>query len=424
MKKIILTLTVLAVTLTLTACAPVIEQLTLIEEIVLDDELTEAKEIPNIGFTTGEVSATSDNIILAASDFADYESEYNCYSSSLHYDTLTDNEKLVYHGLEYAMEHAYSSVIVENSLISSSEELEKILNYLSLDSPLLEQNIFYEYGTLTTYHDIIIDSTFNHQVALEGYYITIENFKQQWWDKKKEAIIEAKKIIEELPPGLSKEETAEQLFINLCRNTEYVYSKTLNATQVMPNLYDALITKKTQCDGFSNALSLLYNMAGITCSEKLYHAMGDELGHTWNFFELNGKWYNADATNASLIPTDRTYMHGGINYGFSDILQIKKHAYSANYPVSIEPLYMPIDGHFTSVTDENVVNIAYDSFNNHMGQWSLLIFDSLDENELEKQMNSLATKLQQSVYYLTFDIVESRTALLIHKENLINYIEP
>lgn len=424
MKYIKIIFLILFFSILLTGCGPLISHLTFIEELALEGEIAVAESIANIGFTEGEVTENSENVVMIATDFTNYESEYNVYSSSLHYDCLNENEKLIYHALEYAMENSYSSVMVERNMVKDIKDLEKVLNYLSLDSPLLEQNLFYELGTVTTYHDIELDSIFPHKAKLDGYYITVKNFEKQWWDKKLEAIEEAKKRVAALPADLTKTEKAEQLFIQLCSGTEYVLSKRLNDTQVMPNLYDALISGKTQCDGFSNALSLLYNMAGITCSEKIYHATEEELGHTWNFFEIDGKWYNADATNPSLIPTDRTYMHAGMNFGFSDILQSKKHVFSANYPEGTEQLFMPVDGHFSSIEDEAFVDTAYDAYYAHQGQWTLILLDTYNEEAVDKQLKQLATKMRQTIYYLTFDCMDNRTALLIYEEGLINYIAP
>lgn len=424
MKYIKIIFLVLFISISLTGCGPLISHLTFLEELALEGEIAVAESISNIGFTKGEVSESSENIVMIATDFTNYESEYNIYSSSLHYDCLNENEKLIYHALEYAMENSYTSVLIERRLVNDIKDLEKILNYLSLDSPLLEQNLFYELGIVTTYHDIELDSIFPHKAKLDGYYITVKNFEQQWWDKKLEAIEEAKRHVDALPEDLTKIEKAEQLYIQLCTGTEYVLSKRLNSTQVMPNLYDALISGKTQCDGFSNALSLLFNMAGITCSEKIYHATDEELGHTWNFFEIDGKWYNADATNSSLIPTDRTYMHAGINFGFCDMLQSKKHVFSANYPESTEQLFMTVDGHFSSIEDEAFINTAYTAYNTHQGQWALILLDSYDEETADIQLQRLATRMQHTIYYLTFDYADNRTVLLIYEEGLINYIDP
>ena len=117
-------------------------------------------------------------------------------------------------------------------------------------------------------------------------------------------------------------------------------------------------------------------------------------------------------------------MHSGMNFGFSDILQTKKHIYSANYPAGNEQLFMPIDGHFTSIEDEAFIDTAYNAYHAHQGQWTLILFDTYDETAAEKQLQNLATKMRQTIYYLTFDCTEKRTALLIYDEGLINYIDP
>lgn len=423
MKKFRLLLATILIMLCFTGCAPVVNQLVLLEEKFLEEEISAVEDTPHIGFCPGEFDEES-QVIMSASAFTDYESDYTVYSSSIHYDTLTDNEKLVYHAFEYAMENGYSSVLLDNSLVEKSKDLGTILELFSLDSPLLEQNLFYEHGTFTTYHNLEADSFFQHQVEFDGYYITVDNFDAKWWPQRLEAIDKAKEIVATLSPDMSDAEKAEKLFLHLAYNTRYALSKTLNETTVQPNLYDALISGKTQCDGFSNAISLLFNMAGIPCSEKIYHAANDELGHTWNCFEIDGKWYNADATGTSLVPTDTTYMHAGIDFAFPDIMQEKKNVYSDHYPECTESLYMPIDAHYATIDDEAFVENAKNAYDSHHGQWALIMLDSYDEGSAEEQLTKLATRMNQTVYYMTFDCTENRTALLIYEEGLINYTDP
>ena len=95
MKKIKFIILGLLISLTATGCEPIIKQLTFIEEIVMEDELVAAESILNIGFNEGNVTEFSENIVMIATDFTDYKSEYNVYSSSLHYDCLSENEKVL-----------------------------------------------------------------------------------------------------------------------------------------------------------------------------------------------------------------------------------------------------------------------------------------------------------------------------------------
>ncbi len=57
----------------------------------------------------------------------------------------------------------------------------------------------------------------------------------------------------------------------------------------------ALIHKKCVCMGFSNALCLLLNKAGIDCI-----SINDNADHAWNIVKLDDGYYHADASRASM----------------------------------------------------------------------------------------------------------------------------
>lgn len=57
----------------------------------------------------------------------------------------------------------------------------------------------------------------------------------------------------------------------------------------------ALISKKCVCMGFSHALCLLMNKAGIECI-----SINDNADHAWNIVKLDGGYYHVDASRASM----------------------------------------------------------------------------------------------------------------------------
>ena len=60
--------------------------------------------------------------------------------------------------------------------------------------------------------------------------------------------------------------------------------------------YDAVCKGQTLCDGYSNMLSLLFNLIGVECCEAMGYDKEDEAGHTWVVAKLDGEYYNFDPT--------------------------------------------------------------------------------------------------------------------------------
>lgn len=66
----------------------------------------------------------------------------------------------------------------------------------------------------------------------------------------------------------------------------------------------ALIHKKCVCMGFSNALCLLMNKAGIECI-----SINDNADHAWNIVKLDDGYYHVDASRASMNHAKDRYLN-------------------------------------------------------------------------------------------------------------------
>ncbi|WP_408070676.1 leucine-rich repeat protein [Butyrivibrio sp. JL13D10] len=77
----------------------------------------------------------------------------------------------------------------------------------------------------------------------------------------------------------------------ICKKTKY----SLNITAEESLAYGSLVKGKTKCTGYSNALSLLCELADIPCKEVIGYC-GD-VPHMWNIVQLeDGEWYEVDVT--------------------------------------------------------------------------------------------------------------------------------
>ena len=365
-----------------------------------------SEQRPHIAFSRGTLFEDSKEKFFEASEFENRTFNSSQYRVDMFYSNLTEEERIVYSAFEYAMEEGYTNILIDDLLVPNIDSLGKILRFFSLDSPLMEQNLRFESGDFTTYYENEIMGN----TAFDGFYITVHNFTEELWNKKLAAIKKAEEIVAEIPQSLTAAEKAEYLY-RIVAQADYVeYVNTLGT--VSPYLYDALITGKTHCDGYTNAISLLFNMAGIECVEKNYTAENEEVGHTWNAFLIDGKWYNCDGAGGSMIPKRECSMKAGYFFGFSDTLQEYAPDYEELYPTSEEGLYMQIDARIPSA-DNNFFNSVIGGYRKHNNEWALVILDNGNEDMITAQMEKIANHLNSSVYYYVYDLNQGHIAVLV-----------
>ncbi len=250
------------------------------------------KRIENDGEQFVEFSNESDDSVrVSATEIKEYQSEYSYCNSTFYRDQLEGDDLLLYNTLLYAMEHSFTDAV----LFVEDPDMDPFIarECLSLDSPFLEQN-YTEADLFYTYTDGSI-----------GF--SIESFNERQWNLKMEALEKAQEIVQNIPEGNDTQQKKMKFLYNyVCENVAYVEYDDGDRPDY---LYDAVCEGQSICDGYSNMLLLLYNLAGINCCE----AMGDdtedegvesEAGHTWVVAEYEGKFYNFDPTYDSDIGED------------------------------------------------------------------------------------------------------------------------
>ena len=149
---------------------------------------------------------------ISAEVFDTYESEYAAYGATVYYESLTQPEQRVYHIVQYAMDHSQPCIFIDDRLlVGIKENLEEILFCLALDHPLLEQNVNWQCWGV----DYLIPNPnpFSKEPdeKLTGVILEIKEFTPAKLEKKKSAIMEAERILKELPATSSNEKKAEFL---------------------------------------------------------------------------------------------------------------------------------------------------------------------------------------------------------------------
>lgn len=390
---------------------------------------------PHLAFSKGVLFDGTESI-LTTKQFNKKHIKYTSYRGSLHYDSLPRQEQIVYRAIEYGMENGYTNILIDNLIINDIDRLPHIVYALSLDSPLLEQNLRFEYGDFTSEFSTKMLGFFSRSAVFDGFYITIKNFENSLWEKKLLAINKATEIVDALPENIDNAQKAERLFYYLANNVVYDKNKYPDSYEVYPYLYDALIGGTSHCDGYANALSLLYNLAGINCVEKSYgssvntqEADGSteavtSLGHTWNFAQIGDDWYNIDASEKTLVPSvSGTELHGGVLYCFEDDLQQKAPDYNEIYPSVNEGLYLKVDRHLANTNASDFVVQIKSALAEHSNKWALVVVDSLNTTRLEREIQLVVNELHNNLTYFAFSCKDDRTAIFICSSNLQRYFE-
>ena len=371
-----------------------------------------------IAFSVG-ASLESEKIVFDTEEFKNIKNYGSNYRASMFYDKLNDSQKIVYTAFEYAMENGYTNIFVDNNLVENAASLEKILIYLSLDSPLLEQNLKYNIGKIG-------NITVKKNDGFDGFSITVPNFSESLWNYKLLALREAKQLVKEIPKNLSDAEKAEIIY-RIVSVIEYFDYKELTTEDyedwgyevVYPYLYNALVTGKTLCDGYSNAFSLLCNMVGIPCVEKVCDINTVKpTGHTWNYFCIDGKWYNADAMHGDMIPNTDLGIGPGFQFGFSDELQQNIPLFRDEYPITEGGLLLKIDVEMKSANDNGFYNNLLSAYKKHDNNYALIVIDKFEKYALQSQINKLQSAVGKALQYNTFEVIDGKTVVFVYRWGL------
>lgn len=324
--------------------------------------------------------------------------EYAGYGATAYYDTLTDLEQTIYRIVQYAMDKCMPCVFIDARLLPKlEEEMEEILFCIALDNPLLEQNMNWQYWGAS--YLIPNPNPFSNEPGqkLEGVIVEVKEFTPEKLEKKKKAIVAAQQILEGMPSADQDQQKAEYLYRYLGEHVEYFNAEDWGEERDF--LYDALCERKTLCDGFANAYSLLCNMEGITCVEKMYTPGVDDEeneGHTWNAVLLDGVWYNVDPTGADEVQGDYPTL---MNFGFSDALLEYAVDYEDRAPKCEQELIEPdVTVTKTSQAGKQVKN-AWKTIKKTDRKYVIVRFP--DGEPKKSVMQKIANSLQRGITYIS-----------------------
>jgi len=137
----------------------------------------------------------------------------------------------------------------------------------------------------------------------------------------------------------------------------YEYDKSLLSN----NVYSALTTGKTTCQGYAMTTYKMLKLAGI--ENKIIIGDLDGVAHGWNLVKINGKWYHLDVTNNDVA--DNKYFLKNDKF-----LRSEGFVWEANdYPICDENYQVTSNSSITILNNYGQTSSGYKS--NIDGNWYL-----------------------------------------------------
>lgn len=391
-------------------------------------QIAEWKATTWFGFTNN-VDSFNEGEYVKKETIEAYEVKTDLYNSGVYYDALNEREQLVYKAFQYAFDNNYVYTYVDSSMLQEGDlEPYDIMVLLSLDSASVQQNLSsVEYTSkqtlCTTIYGIDVEKKVN------GDIVGAETFSEKRAERVDKAVAELKKVDFKFTEATTEEEKAREIFRYVDNNVEYS-SKAFSTNKTQKGeqandvsgaedfLYSAVFSGKTNCDGYANMFSLLCQMNGITCVEKVYYSeVEGEAGHTWNCVRIDGKWYNVDCTE-SLEEEESTEedveIREAVQFGCSDELQPFAHEYKEYAPVCKENL-MHIDKTFSAAKGSGMASKIASCIRESDESRAIIVIKDYDKDDMSDTMQSVANNLRSDIRYIV-DERDKSTICCIYKD--------
>lgn len=354
-------------------------------------------------------------------EISSYESQYEDCLSTWYRDQLSGDECTIYNSYLYAMEHCFKGF----SLYVSDGEMDydMVRDVVALDSPFLEQNIDSE-GEYTRTWEATKHGT--------RIYFHTEQFAKDRWEKKMQALEACRKVVEEIPAKYdTQEEKMQYLYHYVCDKITYTEYDSYFGQDY---LYDAVCVGKTICDGYSNMLMLLYQLAGVDACEVMGNDVqlpedatqeerDENAGHTWVVAKLGEHYYHFDPTYEDT--TEEFLEERTIYFGVSDALASSKFLDYEDMRPQCDDASR--DFAYTQLTMANIkkekqikalAKLTDSRTKKKKYVTYVLVNDTVDEKSVDKMLDSYIKKVSnvKTVYVSYMELFENKTILKVTTE--------
>ena len=223
-----------------------------------------------------------------------YEDEYSPYCSTTFKSALSGDKLTLYNAINRAYTLGSNTLLIPSKKFSS-DDVNSALYFLSCDSPFVSSNQAFSV----------------QKIELRGVEFLIASIDYATSEKKEkrdEALEKARQIVAQMPQDLTGIQKAWHLYSYIVANVQY--DKNEDYIETAQFLYDAMISGLTNCDGYSESISLLFNMAGIDTVSPYY----SQTSNVAYFLKLHG-----------IDPSEMIDEDGGMKeeYNFTDAGRLK-----------------------------------------------------------------------------------------------------
>lgn len=205
----------------------------------------------------------------------------------------------------------------------------------------------------------------------------------------------------QITEGMSDYEKELALHDYLTTHCKYSADTTQPAESDIYRAYGALVNQDAVCNGYAEALQLLFACVGIR--SEFVVGTADGIDHAWNLVEIDGKWYHLDATWDDPIPDQgEKVLHPYFNV--TDDIMAKNHTWDREaYPkaYSMDANYYKMqNAYFESFNTYSTS--AYDvMINNGTSRYEAVI-ESYTGNEDDMQFLFADNDRYNSINWQTF----------------------
>ena len=277
----------------------------------LEDEAIENDETICVGqicfySSDGETPETS---IMR---FDDFQPVTNTKLARTRYyeELLPDDVHFVFDLVDYAISNGYTRIAFSKEDFTYAE-LFDTEDYLEL-TYVINAGYVGENGIKILLTEQIYDEGEKYYFSL----IKLTGFENFDMDKFFEGIDEGIRIVDQMPEEYDELEKVTYMYSYLTKTVEYEmgdYYGLESGEEDWNLVYDTLITHKTVCAGYAEALYYMCNYAGIDCIivdgwiNDYYTG-----GHAWNAIKIDGKYYYFDSTWDAEYPMEY-YSYFGVS---------------------------------------------------------------------------------------------------------------
>ena len=331
------------------------------------------------------------------SEIEGYESQFADCNSTWYRDQLSQEDRIIYNAHLYAMEHCLKGF--QLIVADSDKDFFHIRDMLALDSPFLEQNVNSE----GEYVSALGSTEYGDPI-----FFYMDQYAPDRWALKQQALESCRQAIADIPDQCDTQE-AKMLYLYHYVCDKITYTEYDNLAD-QNYLYDAAILGETVCDGYSNMLSLLFNLIGVDACEAMgvdeqlpedatEEDIDDYDGHTWVIAKLGENYYHFDPTfedTIEQIQEERT-----IYFGISDAMASCQYIdYDTMRPACPDTSRDLTFVHLTlpNITEQNHISELAKLTDQRTRAGNYITYVMLEVTIDEDQLDAMLNKYIQKVY--------------------------